>query len=641
MNHRGSFTSNKLSRDTETNQATPSPWRIGLVNMPFSTAMRPSIQLGLLKATLKSHHLLVDTLYLNLEFAKIVGLFLYENLCAQTNSIGSWLFAASAFTNANSPDDSGRPINRLALAGNNLSTNNNPFSPTELTRIRNSVVPSYLELLVDSFDWGAYTVIGFTCSFEQTVASLALAVRLKDRWPHIITVFGGADFRGEMGVELVRACPSVDYAISGEGEIALCELIETLRQNAKEDCKISGVISRKHLSISPEPTTAESPDVETLPIPDYDEYFDRIKALAIIPQPTPTTFIIPYEASRGCWWGAKHQCAFCGLNGPFLKFRSKSPERILRDLSTLTERYGCFAYTFTDNIMDNRYFSTLLPLLRDSDDGYFLSWEVKANLRREQIRLLRDAGVRSIQPGIEALNNNLLKLMNKGTNALQNINTLRWGQYYGLFVGWNLLWGVPGETDDDYSTQLKFLLSIKHLPPPFVVSRIRIDRFSPLYKNRHWLYAKECYPPEEISNIYPSHFKLADIIPYLLSPDSRLSIPGVIQETISYVKQWQEQWQRPVRPSLKYYRAPTTVIIEDARISEDIKRFRFDGVVADLYLACSDHPRSTTSLISEFKRHCLSAEALCQYLAEFRCKGLMLKDGDTHLSLALPAKTSR
>jgi 2-iminoacetate synthase ThiH len=52
-------------------------------------------------------------------------------------------------------------------------------------------------------------------------------------------------------------------------------------------------------------------------------------------------------------------------------------------------------------IIDMRYFRELLPLLAVADVDLSLFHEVKANLTRDQIRMLSEAGVNSIQPGIE------------------------------------------------------------------------------------------------------------------------------------------------------------------------------------------------------------------------------------------------
>ena len=71
--------------------------------------------------------------------------------------------------------------------------------------------------------------------------------------------------------------------------------------------------------------------------------------------------------------------------------------------------------------------------------------------------------------------------MRKGVRAGQNINLLRWAQYYGITVSWNILWGFPGESEEDYAEQAALLPDLIHLQPPMSAGRIWMERFSPLF----------------------------------------------------------------------------------------------------------------------------------------------------------------
>jgi hypothetical protein len=110
--------------------------------------------------------------------------------------------------------------------------------------------------------------------------------------------------------------------------------------------------------------------------------------------------------------------------------------------------------------------------------------EIKANMRRSQLRTLSDAGMIYVQPGIESLNNRVLDLMDKGVSGCQNVRMLRDGAATGLSVAWNYLHGFPGETAEDYEPVIGQLPALEHLDPPVDLSaRIAIERFSP-YFNR-------------------------------------------------------------------------------------------------------------------------------------------------------------
>ena len=212
--------------------------------------------------------------------------------------------------------------------------------------------------------------------------------------------------------------------------------------------------------------TPPADQLDDLPAPDYDEYFQRAEDLGVLPRTGLRNVWLPIETGRGCWWGAKHHCTFCGLNGATMRFRSKSAERVLNELAEQARRYRSFHFEAVDNIVDMAYFTKLFPVLADRETGYEIFYEVKANLSREQLRLMAQAGVTHIQPGIESLSSNVLRLMRKGVRASQNVNLLRWAHYYGINVDWNLLWGFPGETEQDYADQAAVIPHLRHLPPP-------------------------------------------------------------------------------------------------------------------------------------------------------------------------------
>jgi magnesium-protoporphyrin IX monomethyl ester (oxidative) cyclase len=72
-------------------------------------------------------------------------------------------------------------------------------------------------------------------------------------------------------------------------------------------------------------------DLDQIAIPDYNDYFQTLESCPkIAPYITRGMFV---ETSRGCWWGQKQHCTFCGLNGAGMTYRSKSPERVVREFS--------------------------------------------------------------------------------------------------------------------------------------------------------------------------------------------------------------------------------------------------------------------------------------------------------------------
>lgn len=406
-------------------------------------AYRPSIQLGLLKSVAVAHGFTARTLHANLSFANKIGLDYYQLLCKHRGRmVGDWLFSLDAFKDA-APDQDSRMAEELAddLAYLDVSAEK---LHERLTRIRQVDVPEYLHALVDTFPWHEAAIVGFSSTFQQNTASFALARRLKERYPHIFTIFGGANFDGDMGLEFVRVLDYIDAAVIGEGDDAFPQLLDALAGGA--DLRtIPGIACRVAGEVKNTPPVSPTTSLDDLPIPDYDEYFKLAEDLDILPHVGHRKVWLPIETARGCWWGAKHHCTFCGLNAMTMHFRSKSPQRVLDEFAQQARRYRSFHFEAVDNVLDMAYLKDLFPALAATEAGYEIFYEVKANLSREQLRLMAKAGVMSIQPGIESLSSNVLRLMRKGVRAVQNVNLLRWSQYYGIRVSWNLIWGFPGK----------------------------------------------------------------------------------------------------------------------------------------------------------------------------------------------------
>ena len=366
-----------------------SSWPVVLVSMPFMGVDYPSIQLGLLKAIAEAHGFPVRTLHANLDFAARVGIDYYRKLSEHRGLlIGEWLFSLEAFGSTAPDADS----SLLDVFANRL-----PYleeSPDELRKLllrtRQHDIPAYLDSLIDTFAWEKVRVVGFSSTFQQNTASFALARRLRDRYPDILLIFGGANFDGDMGIELVRSVPFVDAAVIGEGDIAFPNLLCALV--AGDDAgTIPGVVSRSGGQITVNPPLPPMRRLDDLPVPDYDEYFQHGEELGLFLPVARRKVWIPFETARGCWWGEKHHCTFCGLNGTTMQYRSKQPKRVLDELAQQAQRYRSFQFAAVDNILDLGYLKTLFPMLIESSPDYEIFYEVKANLNRSQLKLLAQA----------------------------------------------------------------------------------------------------------------------------------------------------------------------------------------------------------------------------------------------------------
>lgn len=613
-------------------------WPVVLVSMPFMDPYRPSIQLGLLKAITARYGFPVRTYHACLDFAAQIGIDYYSLLCEHRGTlVGDWLFSLEAFGDA-APDPAAHMLDELADSLSYLGKSSGEATE-KLLRTRSSDVPAYLDALVDNYAWEDVAVVGFSSTFQQSTASFALARRLKQHHPQIMTIFGGANFDADMGPELVRAVDCIDVAVIGEGDKAFPSLLNALAANRSLD-HVPGLAYRQHGQVkitAPMPTTDQLDD---LPAPDYDEYFQHAAELGLLPRAGYRNVWLPVETARGCWWGAKHQCTFCGLNGTTMRFRSKSPERVLNELAEQAKRYHTFRFEAVDNILDMAYFTKLFPMLAENETGYEIFYEVKANLSREQIKLMAQAGITHIQPGIESLSSNVLRLMRKGIWAVQNVNLLRWARYYDIRVEWNLLWGFPGETEQDYADQAAVIPHLRHLRPPANAARIWLERFSPIFTEQDTFRLRNRTPERSYQYVYPNSVDL-ERIAYFFDYELDDGLPDSTYASVrEAVGDWSNAWLDDSPPTLKYWSAPHFIQIYDERQRGQEGFYTLEDTLADLYLACINRPTTAAAVRRSLDLH-LPVEGIQEVFEEFQRQGLMFLDRQFVLALAVPAITGR
>ena len=615
---------------------------VALVSMPFGSISRPSIQLGTLAVIARSHGFPTETMHLNLDFAARMGAKTYQPLTDYRASVGDWLFSAEAF-GTEAPDSVGDPafVARFAAApkpaASCAQTDTEDASPPALAllNVRQRIVPAFLDEVMASVQWNRFQVVGFTSTFQQNVASFALARRLKQRYPQLVVIFGGANFEGDMGREWVRTMPMVDYAVTGEGDVAFPALLAALADGA-DPLKVPGVLALRGSEVVGRPPDPPFERMDELPVPDYDEFFERAQHLGLLSAGARREVQLPFEGARGCWWGAKHHCTFCGLNGQSMAFRAKSPQRLMDELGELARRYRSYDLNAVDNIAALNVLTEVLPELAKSGVTYRLFYEIKANLTREQIRGLRAGGVRHVQPGIESLSSAVLALMRKGTKAVTNVNLLRWCQHYGIHVHWNLLWGFPRESNAQYDEQASLIPHLIHLQPPGGASRIWMERFSPLFTDSEAFPAHSMLPEASLRHVYPSAVDL-NRAAYFFDFELANTLPDSAYGQVATVtEQWRQAWQQPVRPSLQWWYTPGLLQIEDLRRPQDPGTHSFDDPLASIYLACSDKPSTATKVRDELGLPHSPTEVQAA-LDQFCQLGLMMRDGHLFLALALPA----
>ena len=212
-----------MSRRPAEASAVPTSVRVALVCMPFAHADRPSIQLGLISAIAEAAGFPTELFHFNLDLARELGAKPYYQLCQLGGRMtGEWLFAPSAFGDA-APGDEESYLR--CFPGESEWAAELGKDATFFRELRHQILPGFVERCFASVSWGDYQVVGFSSLFQQNVASLALARRIKERHPGVRIIFGGANMDGDMGAEYARSFAFIDYVVSGEADEAFPKLL--------------------------------------------------------------------------------------------------------------------------------------------------------------------------------------------------------------------------------------------------------------------------------------------------------------------------------------------------------------------------------------------------------------------------------
>lgn len=598
--------------------------------MPFGDIHTPSLGLSLLQAELARASIASRVIYLNLDFAERIGPKRYDRYANDMSGafIGERLFAESVFP---------RPERETERYVEEVLIPLQRFSLEWISEFEQDLAATgpFLDACLRARDWGRYRAIGFTSTFQQNTASLAFARLLKEAYPETAILFGGANCEGSMGAQLLKSFPWIDYVCTGEGDDVVPELAQELA-GLRPRRAIAGILRRSQDSATVEVTHPPTvTDLDRLPFPEVSDYFDQVQASRVGRE---ILSYVTLETSRGCWWGEKHHCTFCGLNGLTMRFRSKSPERAQREIIDVAARYRPMldpsrGISFADNILDMGYFRSVLPALREAGLGTTLFYETKANLTRDQVCLLAESGIREIQPGIESLHSGLLKLMRKGCTGLQNIQLLKWCRGFGIRPLWNLLFGFPGENPAWFDEQARLVPRITHLRPPNILGPVRLDRFSPYFVEAQSHGITNIRPARALSYVYalpePDLHALAYHFDFDFA-DGRdpNSYMGALWEA---VQRWREVENEAFLFALPW---DDELLLWDERVPASPRHILLDPLGRRLHEFC-DRIRSRQELVALGRTLGMAETAVDDRVASWIADGVLIAEEDRLLALAV------
>ncbi len=616
---------------------------VALVNMPFAAANRPSIALTQLRSALRAQlgeRVRADIFYFNHDLAEHFGVAMYtriaDSVSAMMAGLGDWLFRRVAF-----PD---RPDNRDEYFQRHARQLGLSTGDVEALLDKREQLEQVLNGLIDAHALDRYDVVGFTSVFAQNVATFALARLLKRRNPDLVVIAGGANCEATMGQVIARNVDAIDHVFSGPSLRTFPLFVERLLAGQRDEChRITGVYSRRRLALQVDGNSGEIGDEldidADLPL-DYDDFMASVGRFNHGQRIAPKLL---FETSRGCWWGERSHCTFCGLNGTTMNYRAMQPGKAIGLINRLFGYAPAVTeFESVDNIMPMEYLSEVFPHITPPE-GACLFYETKANLKDKDLKVLAAAGVREIQPGIESLATSSLKLMKKGITSFQNVQLLQRCLRHGVKPGWNLLIGFPGEEEAVYRKYVDDIPKLLHLPPPTGVYPIRFDRFSPYFvlAEEHNL---KLQPYDFYAMVYPfSDADLERMAYFFTDANVKASHVELVAKWIDRIQReinrWRDRWLTGAgdRPELVMTRRGSGGAVYDSRSDVAIEH-EVDELGCEL-LEAINKPTKRTQLKGRFDG--VTETDVNAALDRMHASNLLFCEGETCMSLVMSTDRER
>ena len=522
--------------------------------MPFSNVVYPSFALTQIKTLLSYKYqgkLNTEVYYINHDFINFIGHDIYNNFSCDeenkktglevehnTDGLREWFFKHIAFPNHE----------------DNISDYFSPYQGHD--EFKNYILKKreetegFLEKIIDLYDLDKADIVGFTSMFEQQVASIAMARLLKKRNPKIVTVMGGANCEHPAGEEIIKNTNVMDYVFSGMGLHSISKFIEYLLSgNINKLSEIKGLFSKRILEErngdqDESFNYGEEFSLDGLLDLDYTSFFDSLNRHFPNAKFNPILF---FETSRGCWWGEKSGCTFCGINGRKSEYRTMSSASAIQYFNTLFQYADrCNFYWATDSTIPRNYLTEVFPYLK-IPENVRIFYEVRVDMTEDEIKKLAQYHITYVQAGIESLFTSSLKIMNKGTDVFDNIIFMKQCCIYGISVLWNILVGLSQEDETIYRKYLQLVPLLKHLPPPSGVWSVSFQRTSEYVTNPD-KYGLNLTPIIDINQkIYPFDEHSLKNMAYFFDNIDKKSIftlknMKLIQKLSNLIENWKNDW---------------------------------------------------------------------------------------------------
>lgn len=497
-----------------------------------------------------------------------------------------------------------------------------------------SEVPHLLSRIVDAIlSQGTPDMVAITVPFDKDkLPTGAIAQTLRRRDYHGPIVCGGTGLPLIMGQPFLENFPEVDFVISGEAEQSWPLFCAAIAQGVPPS-GIPGLTARLGDGMISEPPAELSDDFAQSPPCDWTSFLEQRKGTRW----ESKVLTLMAESSRGCWWGAKHQCRFCSVSMADHPYRAKPWQAVVGDFIRLYDTHHPDVIMTSDAVLAHQHLDEFLKALHTARQSrpWTIFYEVKSTYSRRTIARFASAGITDVQPGIESFSTTTLRRMNKGATGIQQLNFLKWATAYRMNIIYCIMCGTPGETADDLLSNIGVVERIPHYQPA-TVHGLYLFRGSPYHTS------PTEYGFTDLTAGHLAAYMYRRVDPILLAHNVLYDMPShrslgyerAVERLKSAGSRWEERWLQGSFSRRSRFGPSRSLVARGSHAQAD----------ASHMLLLSDHETSVLDGCEEPKslkrvrdRAGLSSEDFDAVVQRLTSLDLLFVDNGLGLTLPIPA----
>ena len=292
----------------------------------------------------------------------------------------------------------------------------------------------------DSFNW-----LSKMCLLRMREACFEMIRMVKKHLGESVAVIvAGSDPTDHQQMYFDHAA---DFAIIGEGEFALHDLLEALLRKSPNGVEqVSGIAFPKNGGVWKTPPRGFQKHLDVLPFPARDLL--EVETYRDSWRKKHGYYSVNLVTTRGC----PFRCNWCAKPIYGDRYNSRSPENVAEEMLWLRRQVGPDRLWFADDIFGLKpgWVEKFAEAVTAADAVTPFKIQARVDLLNDDVvAALARAGCRTVWVGAESGSQKILDAMDKGTTVEQIHTAAQRLRRHGMEVCFFLQFGYPGETDAD------------------------------------------------------------------------------------------------------------------------------------------------------------------------------------------------